>query len=83
MDKLEERMVLQEAGKGLFHGEEPIIVKDIDLTIVVLTQGTRRSCLSKERRGCKDVLWTCPTGTSYLSPFESFFLYRLIISESA
>ena len=55
MDKLEERMVLREAGRRLFHREGPITVKDLDLTIVVLDQGTKRSRLSKERRGHKDV----------------------------
>ena len=55
MEKLEERMVLQEAGRKLFHREERITVKDVDLTIVVLAQGTRRSRLSKEQRGRKDV----------------------------
>ena len=48
-------MVLQEAGRRLFHREGPITVKYLDLTIVVLSQGTRRSSLSKERRGRKDV----------------------------
>jgi len=55
VEKLEERMVLQEAGRKLFHREERITVKDVDLTIVVLAQGTRRSRLSKEQRGRKDV----------------------------
>jgi len=49
VDKLEERMVFQEAGRRLFHREGPITVKDLDLTIVVPAQGTRRSGLSKER----------------------------------
>jgi len=49
------RMVLQEAGRRLFHREGPTTVKDLDLTIVVLAQGTRKFCLSKERRGHKDV----------------------------
>jgi len=40
VDKLEERMVLQEAGRRLFHREGPITLKDLDLTIVVLAQGT-------------------------------------------
>jgi len=55
VDKLEERMVLREAGRRLFHREGPITLKDLDLTIVVLAQGTRMSCLYKERRKCKDV----------------------------
>ena len=55
MDKLEEMIVWREAGRGLFHREGPITLKDLDLTIVVLTKGTRRSRLSKERRGRKDL----------------------------
>ena len=57
MDKLEERMVLREAGRRLFHREGLITVKDLDLTTVVLAQGTRRSRLSTciEQRGRKDV----------------------------
>jgi len=39
VDKLDERMVVREAGRRLFHREGPITVKD--LTIVVLDQGTR------------------------------------------
>jgi len=46
---------LQETGSRLFPRDGPIIVKDLDLTIVVLAQGTRRSRLSKGRRGRKDV----------------------------
>jgi len=38
MDKLEEKMVLREAGRRLFHREGPITVKDLDLNIVVLAQ---------------------------------------------
>jgi len=38
MDKLEERMVLREAGRRLFHREGPITVKYLDLTIVVLSR---------------------------------------------
>ncbi len=43
MDKLEERKVLREAGGRRFHREGRITVKDLDLTIVVLAQGTRRT----------------------------------------
>ena len=31
-------------------------MKDLDLAIVVLAQGTKRSCISKKRRGCRDVV---------------------------
>ena len=55
MDKLEERMVLRETDRRLFHREGPITLKDLDLTIVVLAQGTRRPRLTKERRGRKGV----------------------------
>jgi len=55
VDKLEERIVLREAGRRLFHRQGPITVKDLDLTMVVLAQETRRSRLSKERRGRKYV----------------------------
>jgi len=55
VDKLEERMVLREEGRRLFHREGPITVKDLDLAIVVLAQGARRSSLSNERRGRKNV----------------------------
>ena len=48
VDKLEERMVLREAGRRLFHREGPITLKDLDLTIVVLAQGTKRSCLKSD-----------------------------------
>ena len=43
MDKLEERTVLREAVERRFHREGRITVKDLDLTIVVLAQGTRRT----------------------------------------
>jgi len=55
VDKLEEMMVLREAGGRRSHREGPITLKDLDLTIVVLAQGTKRSRLSKERNGRRDV----------------------------
>jgi len=36
VDKLEERMVLQDVRRRLYHREGPITVKGLDLTIVVL-----------------------------------------------
>jgi len=57
-------MVLQMTSGRRFHMEEtrkllllllgPITVKDLDLTIVVLAQGTKTSCLSKGSRGHSD-----------------------------
>jgi len=35
----------------IFHGERTITVKDLDLTMDILSQGTQRSLPSKERRG--------------------------------
>jgi|SRR6218665_850026 len=43
VENLEERKVLQVTGGRRFHREGPITVKDLDLTIVVLAQGTNRS----------------------------------------
>ena len=40
MDKLEDRKVLREAAGRQLHREGLITVKDLDLTIVVLAQGT-------------------------------------------
>jgi len=42
VDTLEERKVLREAGGRRLHREGRITVKDLDLTIVFLTHGTRR-----------------------------------------
>ena len=46
--KLKEKMVFREASERRFHREGPIAVRDLDLTVVVLEQGT-------QRRGCRDV----------------------------
>ena len=48
MSKLEERKVLREVGGRRFHREGPMKAKDLDLTVVDLAQGTKRSRLSKE-----------------------------------
>jgi len=40
----------REEGRA-FHREGPIVAKDLVWAIVVLTRGTKRACLTKERRG--------------------------------
>ena len=59
VDNLEERMVLRKTDRRLFQREGPITLKDLDSTIVVLAQATRRTRLLKERRGRKDVAEHC------------------------
>jgi len=55
VEKVEERMVLQEASRRRFYRKELITVKDLDFTMVVLVQGTKSSCLSQDQSGRRDV----------------------------
>ena len=40
--------------EGDFKEKGPITEKDLDMAMVVLVQGTKSSCLSRERRGRRD-----------------------------
>ena len=46
-----EIMVTRRGEGRAFHREGPIVAKDLVWAIVVLTRGTKRACLTKERRG--------------------------------
>ena len=50
-----ERMVERREGGSPFHREGPMQAKDLDLAIVVLTRGTKRSSRSEDLRGRNDV----------------------------
>ena len=46
-----ERMITRREEGRAFHKVGPIVVKYVVWAIVVLTRGTKRVCLTKERRG--------------------------------
>ena len=46
-----ERLVTRREEGRAFHREGPIVAKDLVWAIVVLTRGTKRVFLTKERRG--------------------------------
>ena len=46
-----ERIVRRREEGRAFHREGPMEAKDLVWAIAVLTRGTRRTCMSRERRG--------------------------------
>ena len=49
-----ERMITRREDGWAFHREVPIVAKDLVWATVVLTRGTKRVCLTKERRSRRE-----------------------------